>query len=118
MPALYVYIFFLLEKAFQKLTEVKKFDYLLGMSMWMLTEERKNELLRQRDNKVHELKVLKAKSNADLWTDDLNEFLDKLEEVEEKERKDEAGTISKDAKKAVVSWFIFDNHNINMLRIC
>ncbi|XP_045462346.1 DNA topoisomerase 2 isoform X2 [Harmonia axyridis] len=89
------------EKAFQKLTEVKKFDYLLGMSMWMLTEERKNELLRQRDNKVHELKVLKAKSNADLWTDDLNEFLDKLEEVEEKERKDEAGTISKDAKKAV-----------------
>ncbi|KAG4072644.1 hypothetical protein HA402_004733 [Bradysia odoriphaga] len=32
------------EKAFQKLTDVKKYDYLLGMSMWVLTDERNNEL--------------------------------------------------------------------------
>ncbi|XP_044767164.1 DNA topoisomerase 2 [Coccinella septempunctata] len=89
------------EKAFQNLTDVKKFDYLLGMSMWMLTEERKNELLRQRDNKVHELNILKSKTNADLWSDDLNQFLEKLDEIEEKERKEEAGTNAKDAKKVV-----------------
>lgn len=29
--------------------------YLLGMSMWMLTEENKNELLKQRDTKMAEL---------------------------------------------------------------
>ncbi|KAL3285410.1 hypothetical protein HHI36_019512 [Cryptolaemus montrouzieri] len=89
------------EKAFQKLTDVKKYDYLLGMSMWMLTEERKNELLRQRDNKVQELNILKKKTNSDLWMDDLIVFLEKLDEVEEKERRDEAGVKSKDAKKVV-----------------
>ncbi|CAG9855568.1 unnamed protein product [Phyllotreta striolata] len=40
-------------------SEVKFYDYLLGMSMWSLTEERKNELLRQRDNKIMELNTLK-----------------------------------------------------------
>lgn len=82
--------------------------------MWMLTEERKNELLRQRDNKVHELKILKDKSNSDLWLEDLDEFLAKLDEVEEKERKDEAGTNAKDAKKAVVSDFVSISYSIGM----
>ncbi|KAF7282810.1 hypothetical protein GWI33_001951 [Rhynchophorus ferrugineus] len=79
------------EKNFKNLAEVKKFDYLLGMSMWMLTEERKAELLKQRDTKLHELEILKKKSNKDLWREDLDAFLEKLEQVEAKERLDELG---------------------------
>lgn len=86
------------EKAFKKLTDVKKFDYLLGMSMWMLTEERKNELLKQRDQKLAELAALKAKTVEMLWLDDLDELEKKLDEVEEKERLDELGINKKQAK--------------------
>lgn len=90
----------ILEKAFKKLTEVKKFDYLLGMSMWMLTDERKNELLKQRDNKLSELETLRKKTSKDLWREDLDVFMEKLDAVEEKERKDEAGV--KTEKKVIV----------------
>lgn len=86
------------EKAFQKLTDVKKFDYLLGMSMWMLTDERKNDLLKQRDSKLEELRILKSKTPRKLWTEDLDALIKKLEEVEEKERKEEEQTKQKIAK--------------------
>ena len=65
--------------------------------MWMLTEEKKNELLRQRDNKLAELQVLKQKTKADLWREDLDVFMEKLDQVEEKERNEEQGL--KPAKK-------------------
>ncbi|GJQ70860.1 Top2 [Trypoxylus dichotomus] len=74
------------EKAFQNLTDVKKFDYLLGMSMWMLTEERKNELIKQKDSKLAELATLRNKTPSDLWREDLDAFVQKLDIVEEKER--------------------------------
>jgi DNA topoisomerase-2 len=85
------------EKEFKNSSDVQKFDYLLGMSMWMLTEEKKNELLRQKDNKLAELETLRRKSHADLWREDLDVFMEKLDQVEEKERNDEAGV--KPAKK-------------------
>lgn len=65
--------------------ELKNFDYLLGMSMWMLTEERKNELLRQKDNKMTELNILKKKTNGDLYREDLDVFIEELDKVEKKE---------------------------------
>jgi DNA topoisomerase-2 len=77
------------EKAFQKLTDVKKFDYLLGMSMWMLTEERKNDLLKQRDAKLDELRALKLKTPKRMWSEDLDALMKKLNEVESKERAEE-----------------------------
>ncbi|XP_034472434.1 DNA topoisomerase 2 [Drosophila innubila] len=86
------------EKAFQKLTDVKKFDYLLGMSMWMLTEERKNELLKQRDAKLEELDNLQKLTPKHLWMNDLDALAQKLDEVEEKERLDEQGMNLKQAK--------------------
>lgn len=82
------------------MSDVKKFDYLLGMSMWMLTEEKKNELLKQRDSKIAELDHLKRKTPQDLWRDDLDAFVKKLDEVEEKERKDEQG-VKKEKKETV-----------------
>lgn len=81
---------------------MKKFDYLLGMSMWMLTEERKNELLRQKDQKLHELETLKKRTNKDLWRDDLDAFIEKLEEVEEKEKN--SGKVKAEGKKAQVNY--------------
>ncbi|KAH9638562.1 hypothetical protein HF086_000963 [Spodoptera exigua] len=90
------------EKAFQNLKEVKKFNYLLGMSMWMLTKEKKDELLKQRDQKLSELNALKAKTAAMLWREDLDEFLIKLEDVEEKERQEEMSTANKKNRKSLM----------------
>ncbi|XP_045766849.1 DNA topoisomerase 2-like isoform X1 [Maniola jurtina] len=89
------------EKAFQQLKEVKKYNYLLGMSMWMLTKEKKDELLKQRDQKLSELTALKAKTPAMLWREDLDALMLKLDEVEEKERQDEA-SVNKKGSKALM----------------
>ena len=42
------------------LPEGQDYDYLLGMKLWCLTEEKKNEILKQRDDKNQELKKLKV----------------------------------------------------------
>lgn len=86
------------EKEFAKLNDVQRYDYLLGMSMWMLTDERKNDLLKQRDTKLSELNILKAKTPNSLWITDLDALEKKLNEVEQKERDDESGSIKKAAK--------------------
>lgn len=67
--------------------------------MWMLTDERKNELLKQRDNKLSELGILKAKTPEGLWEADLEALEKKLDEVEEKERQEELGVNMKTAKQ-------------------
>lgn len=54
--------------------EVKKFNYLLGMSMWMLTKEKKDELLKQRDQKLVELNELKL-VNLQLNTYSVKDFV-------------------------------------------
>lgn len=87
------------DKAFQNLTDVKKYDYLLGMSMWMLTDERKNDLLKQRDTKLNELAILKAKTHESIWLADLEALEKKLDEVEDKERKEEMGINLKTSKQ-------------------
>lgn len=86
------------EKAFKNLGDVQKYDYLLGMSMWMLTEERKNELLKQRDTKLAELSSLKKKTPESLWITDLETLENKIEEVEKLEREEEEGSNKKHAK--------------------
>lgn len=58
--------------------EALDYDYLLGMSFWHLTLEKKNELLRKKDEKCTELDILKKKSPADLWTEDLDALLEKV----------------------------------------
>lgn len=69
------------------------------MSMWMLTDERKNELLKQRDNKLSELGELKSKTPESLWLADLEALEKKLDEVEEKERQEELGVNLKTSKQ-------------------
>ena len=58
------------------------YDYLLGMPMWNLTQEKKDEICRKRDDKQQELEKLKATTKEDLWETDLEEFMLKLDEVE------------------------------------
>lgn len=61
--------------------ERENFDYLLGMTMWSLTKERKDDLLRQRDEKVAELKRLQARTPISLWKEDLDNLLNELNKV-------------------------------------
>lgn len=50
------------------------FDYLLGMPIWSLTVERMEKLLRERDTKAEELRILQQQTEKDLWRRDLQEF--------------------------------------------
>ncbi|XP_051968374.1 DNA topoisomerase 2-alpha [Xyrauchen texanus] len=61
------------------------YNYLLSMPMWFLTKEKKDELCRQRDDKMTELNTLKRKAPSDLWREDLAAFTDELERLEQKE---------------------------------
>merc|ERR1719369_2737496 len=79
------------------------YDYLLGMPMWNLTQEKKDKICKQRHTKNTELKKLKATTINTMWTKDLDEFIAKLDEVEKQEKKEinEADAeLSKSAKKA------------------
>lgn len=62
----------------------KGYDYLLGMKLWSLTQEKVNELLRQRDEKQHELERLKSKTAEDLWKQDLDNLEVALDDFDAK----------------------------------
>ncbi|XP_049267876.1 DNA topoisomerase 2-beta [Rhipicephalus sanguineus] len=68
------------------------YNYLLGMPLWSLTMERKDDLLKKRDEKRDELEVLRRKSPENLWEEDLDAFLTKLDEVEKAQRDEENST--------------------------
>jgi len=48
------------------------------MNFWSLTLEKKNELLKKVDEKQAELQLSKKKSLSDLWTEDLDALLAKV----------------------------------------
>uniref|UniRef100_A0A8B9PTQ2 DNA topoisomerase 2 n=1 Tax=Apteryx owenii TaxID=8824 RepID=A0A8B9PTQ2_APTOW len=62
------------------------FNYLLNMPLWYLTKEKKDELCKQRDSK---LENLKCKSSSDLWKEDLAAFVEELDAVEARQLQDE-----------------------------
>ncbi|CAH1249006.1 TOP2A [Branchiostoma lanceolatum] len=65
------------------------YNYLLGMPLWNLSREKKEELLKQQREKGQELEDLRHKTPSDLWKDDLNDFVEELERVEQQEKEDE-----------------------------
>ncbi|KAK7919775.1 hypothetical protein WMY93_011059 [Mugilogobius chulae] len=85
------------EEEEKELTTGPDYNYLLSMPMWYLTKEKKDELCKQRDAKLTELNILKSKSPADLWREDLAAFTEELERIEAKE-KEEAAAPAKGAK--------------------
>ncbi|KAF4026248.1 hypothetical protein G4228_018166 [Cervus hanglu yarkandensis] len=64
------------------------FNYILNMSLWSLTKEKVEELIKQRDAKGREVSDLKRKSPSDLWKEDLAAFVEELDKVEAQERED------------------------------
>jgi DNA topoisomerase-2 len=76
------------------------YDYLLGMAMWCLTKEKKDALLKKKDEKHQELKKLRETSKEDLWKRDLREFLAKLDEVERIEKEEDEAAMRKAKAKA------------------
>ncbi|XP_024882448.1 DNA topoisomerase 2 isoform X1 [Temnothorax curvispinosus] len=78
--------------------EKENFDYLLGMTMWSLTKEKKDDLLRQRDEKIAELKRLQARTPMSLWKEDLDNLLAELNKLEEKEQKEQKKTKQSEKK--------------------
>lgn len=55
------------------------FNYILAMQLWSLSKERKDALLKLRDDKAEELRLLRRKSPSDLWKDDLDKFKAELD---------------------------------------
>jgi DNA topoisomerase-2 len=53
----------------------KEFDYLLSMSLWSLSLEKVDSLLKQKDEKNNEIEFLKRRKIEDIWTDDIDEFI-------------------------------------------
>ncbi|XP_046659381.1 DNA topoisomerase 2-like isoform X2 [Homalodisca vitripennis] len=80
-------------------TKGPDYDYLLGMTMWSLTKEKKDELLRKRDEKQTELRILQAKTPKIIWNEDLDNLLEKMDEVETQERLEEAAGSSQTGGK-------------------
>ncbi|KAK3082863.1 hypothetical protein FSP39_007418 [Pinctada imbricata] len=74
------------------------FNYILSNPLWCLTKEKKDQLLKQRDEKRQELEILKKKSPEDLWLEDLDQFMALLEETEQQEREDDNANMNKTAK--------------------
>lgn len=71
------------------------FDYLLGMAIWSLTQERVEKLNRQIGDKEMEIDSLSAKSPKDLWTLDLDALLEEWQTQLDEEAKLEKKVKSK-----------------------
>ncbi|KAI4094435.1 MAG: hypothetical protein LQ344_002184 [Seirophora lacunosa] len=56
-------------------TGASSYDYLLGMPLWSLTQERVERLRKQMGDQEMEVDALLKKSKEDLWNADLDEFI-------------------------------------------
>lgn len=66
----------------------KDFEYLLGMPMWSVTEERVNQLVKQMNEKKTEHDALNVKHIHALWTEDLDAFMLELKKIWTKEEEE------------------------------
>ncbi|KAJ8071376.1 hypothetical protein OCU04_001702 [Sclerotinia nivalis] len=53
----------------------RDYDYLLGLPIWSLTQERVDKLNKQKDDKKDEIDTLERLSEKDLWCEDLDAFV-------------------------------------------
>lgn len=63
------------------------FDYLLGMPLWSLSLEKVQELQNELEEKKAMVAAIRGTDTSEMWLADIDDFLGKLEEVEEEERK-------------------------------
>ncbi|GFO18402.1 DNA topoisomerase 2 [Plakobranchus ocellatus] len=76
------------EEEEEESTSGPDFNYLLSMPLWNLTKEKKEELLKQRDQKADELRCIRKKTPKDLWREDLMVFEEMLKETERIEKEE------------------------------
>ncbi|KZC12629.1 PREDICTED: DNA topoisomerase 2 [Dufourea novaeangliae] len=86
----------------------ENFDYLLGMTLWSLTKEKKDDLVKQRDEKLAELKRLQNRTSVSLWKEDLENLLNEMKKLEEQERKEEQ-KMAKNIKKPPTKFYSSEN---------
>lgn len=77
---------------------ISEYDYLLGMPLWSLSEEKVAELNRAASDKKDEHKDLEAIHIHTLWERDLEAFENTLEEHEQQEEEDRSATDIKNGK--------------------
>jgi DNA topoisomerase-2 len=65
----------------------RDYDYLLGMAIWCLTQERVDKLLRQIGDVEVEIDILIGKTPKQLWNTDLDDFLHEWEYQNTEQRK-------------------------------
>ena len=63
----------------------KDYDYLLSMPIWNLTEEKIEDLKRQKKAKEKDLEILQNTEVLNIWREDLDKILVELDKIEEKE---------------------------------
>ena len=69
------------------------------MTMWTLTLERKEELLKKKQEKHAELDRLRATKKEDLWRADLKELMTNLDEFERKQEEQQKAMPIKKSQK-------------------
>jgi len=55
------------------------YNYILNMSLWSLTNEKRDALLKLRDEKAEELRILRSKTPPYLWKEDLDKLVAELD---------------------------------------
>nr|AAS90120.1 DNA topoisomerase type 2 [Tetrahymena thermophila] len=63
----------------------KEYNYLLSLPMWSLTYEKVEEIKQEQKNKQDELDKLVATEVIDIWKEDLKNFIECLDQIEEEE---------------------------------
>jgi len=86
-------------------TDASSYDYLLGMPLWSLTQERVDKLLKQIADKEVEVDSLMKKTKEDLWRHDLDEFIAewRFQLEDEKNRRRQIGKGRRTSKKFAMS---------------
>ncbi|CCD73727.1 DNA topoisomerase-like protein cin-4 [Caenorhabditis elegans] len=59
-------------------TKLSDYDYLVGLALIKLSEEEKNKLIKESEEKMAEVRVLEKKTWQDLWITDLDNFMSEL----------------------------------------
>ncbi|CAF4105744.1 unnamed protein product, partial [Rotaria sp. Silwood2] len=87
------------------------YDYLINMSLRNLTKERRNEILKEQQEKHDKLEALQKKSPEDLYEDDLNHFEAEYHKTIEKERADEMSEVAHYTTKKAAGTTATDGKN-------
>ena len=76
------------KKGHPQIIPAKEYDYLLSMPLWSLTYEKVEELENLKVTKEEELRILEQKDITTLWSEDLDTFIEVLDQYEAEEEED------------------------------